>query len=286
MAAAATDKLKKYKSLFSTTLSTGIGTGTGDTITPATVTGLPTDTGITLTFDRVDSGAVATPTKNERITGVVSGGNFTSYVRGKDSTTEQAHTAGAVIEMVWNAQDWNDMVDWGLVEHGQDGTHGAVTATSVNIGGTIAVTGILDEDTMSSNSAVKLATQQSIKAYVDTFPTASSTTTLTNKRITQRVATTTDDATAVIDCDTTDQYELSAIANATEFTVTGTPTDGQKLIIRFKDAGAAKGLTFTGFTALGVTIPTTTVISKWGYVGAVYNLAATTWHVLAVGAEA
>ena len=34
------------------------------------------------------------------------------------------------------------------------------------------VTGILDEDNMASNSAVKLATQQSIKAYVDTQLTA------------------------------------------------------------------------------------------------------------------
>ena len=41
------------------------------------------------------------------------------------------------------------------------------TGTSLNITGT-TVTGVLDEDTMSSNSASKLATQQSIKAYVDT----------------------------------------------------------------------------------------------------------------------
>jgi len=110
--------------------------------------------------------------------------------------------------------------------------------------------------------------------------------TLTNKRITQRVVTTTDDATAVIDCDVTDQYELSAVAHDTEFTVTGTPTDGQKLIIRYKDAGVSKNLTFTGFTALGATIPTATTAGKWGYVGAIYNLTATTWHVLAVATEA
>ena len=117
-------------------------------------------------------------------------------------------------------------------------------------------------------------------------PTASSTTTLTNKRITKRVVTTTDDATAVIDVDITDVYELTAVANATVFTLTGTPTDGQMLMVRFKDAGAAKGLTWTGFTALGVTIPITTVISKWCYVGCTYNTAATTWHVIAVSQEA
>ena len=43
-----------------------------------------------------------------------------------------------------------------------------VANTSVNIAGDGAtVTGIKDEDDMSSNSNVKLATQQSIKAYVD-----------------------------------------------------------------------------------------------------------------------
>lgn len=136
MTAATTDLLKKYKSLFSTTLSTGIGTGTGDTITPASVSGLPTDTLITLTFDRVDSGGVATPTKLERIQGIISGGNFTSYTRGVDGTTEQAHSGGAVIEMIWNADDWNDAVTWGLTEHNQLGGHTNITASNITASAT------------------------------------------------------------------------------------------------------------------------------------------------------
>ncbi|HEC63708.1 MAG TPA: hypothetical protein ENI23_00275 [bacterium] len=106
--------------------------------------------------------------------------------------------------------------------------------------------------------------------------------TLTNKRNTKRVVTTTDDATAVIDIDIIDDYELTAIANATTFTLTGTPTDGQVLIVRFKDAGVTKGLTWTGFTVIGVTLPTDTTAGKWHYVGCKYNLGATAWHVLAV----
>ena len=39
--------------------------------------------------------------------------------------------------------------------------------TSISLDG-VSITDILDEDTMSSNSATALATQQSIKAYVDT----------------------------------------------------------------------------------------------------------------------
>jgi hypothetical protein len=45
---------------------------------------------------------------------------------------------------------------------------GKAVFAGVQLGATTAVTSILDEDTMSSDSATALATQQSIKAYVDT----------------------------------------------------------------------------------------------------------------------
>ena len=117
--------------------------------------------------------------------------------------------------------------------------------------------------------------------------TIDGTQTLTNKRITPRIVTTTDDATAVIDIDVTDQYQLTAVANATTFSTTGTPVAGQKLIIRFKDAGVAKGLTWDAvFNVVGVTLPTTTVASKTHYVGCVYNATSSEWDVLAVAVEA
>jgi len=115
-------------------------------------------------------------------------------------------------------------------------------------------------------------------------PTA--TQTLTNKAITKRVVTTTDDATAVIDVAVTDVYELSAMANATAFSFTGTPTDGQTFVIRYKDNGTSRALTWTGITAIGVTLPTASTISKWGYVGIMYNAAASAYHATAVATEA
>ena len=58
-----------------------------------------------------------------------------------------------------------------------DVTGALVAATSLNIAGDGAtVTGIKDEDNMASNSATKLATQQSIKAYVDSEISSISTT--------------------------------------------------------------------------------------------------------------
>ena len=57
------------------------------------------------------------------------------------------------------------------------------TDTSLTIAGSTVVDGIVDEDNMASNSATKLATQQSIKAYVDAEDAniASDTLTFTNK---------------------------------------------------------------------------------------------------------
>ncbi len=101
----------------------------------------------------------------------------------------------------------------------------------------------------------------------------------------KRVITTTDDATAVIDVTATDVYQLSAVDNATTVTLSGTAVDGQQILVRIKDAGVAKALTWTGFTAIGVTLPTTTTASKWTYVGCTYNAAATAWHVIAVTTE-
>ena len=113
----------------------------------------------------------------------------------------------------------------------------------------------------------------------------SDTQTLTNKRVDPRVVTTADDATAVINVDVTDVYELSAVANATEFTLTGTPTDGQKLIVRIKDAGVTKGLTWTGFTEIGVTLPTDTTAGKWHVVGSIYNAGVSQWQAVAAPEE-
>ena len=104
-------------------------------------------------------------------------------------------------------------------------------------------------------------------------------------RIKPRVVKTTDDATSVIDVDTTDQYELSAVANATEFSVTGTPVDGQKLIVRITDAGVTKALTWTGFTAKGATPPTDTTAGKTHYVGFIYSATDSTWDCVVATEE-
>jgi len=64
-------------------------------------------------------------------------------------------------------------INEGLIVDGTANISGATTlATSLTLATGATVTGILDEDNMSTDSATQLATQQSIKAYVDSQVTA------------------------------------------------------------------------------------------------------------------
>lgn len=91
--------------------------------------------------------------------------------------------------------------------------------------------------------------------------------------------------------DTADQYEVTALATAATIAApAGTPTDGQKLILRFKDNGAARALTWTttsgAYRAVGVTLPANTVLSKVLYIGCVWNAQDNFWDVIAVAQQA
>lgn len=121
---------------------------------------------------------------------------------------------------------------------------------------------------------------------------SSSVQTLTNKRINPRVvvasATT---GTLTVNGDTTDQYIAEGLTGSITFAQpSGTPVNGQKLLIRIKDDGIARGITWTtsadAFRAIGITLPTTTVLSKVTYVGCVYNSTDSFWDVIATATQA
>jgi hypothetical protein len=104
-----------------------------------------------------------------------------------------------------------------------------------------------------------------------------------------RVNTTASSATPAINVDTTDQFTITALAAAiTSMTsgLSGTPRDGQKLMVRIKDNGTARAITWgASFQSSGVaTLPTTTVINKTHMVGLIYDSAAAIWVCVAVDA--
>jgi hypothetical protein len=108
--------------------------------------------------------------------------------------------------------------------------------------------------------------------------------TLTNKRVTPRVSTTTSSATPTINTDNVDMYGLTALAvNITSFTtnLTGTPTDGQKLLIYIVGTAARTIAWGASFEASTVPLPTTTVTTNRLDVGFIWNAATSKWRCVA-----
>lgn len=91
-----------------------------------------------------------------------------------------------------------------------------------------------------------------------------------------------------ISADDVTHAQQTALAGAlTVNAPTGTPLAGQKLVIRIKDNGTARAITWNAiFRAVGVVLPTTTVISKIVYCGFIYNATDTKWDCVAVAQEA
>ncbi len=149
MPASISDKLRKKRSNFSTTLNGAIGAA-DTTVALNSTSGLPTDTAVTQTVDRVDANGVSTPTKMERISGVVSSNNLINCTRGLDnSPSAQSHASGAVVEDIWEALSWNDHIDHHLAEHNQAGTHKQVTNLDNN-------TAISQKDAAAVNRSILL----------------------------------------------------------------------------------------------------------------------------------
>ena len=114
---------------------------------------------------------------------------------------------------------------------------------------------------------------------------ASSTDTLTNKRITARTGTTTSSATPTINTDNVDFYSITAqAADITSFTtnLSGTPTDAQTLWIAITGT-AARAITWgASFEASTIALPTTTVTTARLDVAFIWNSVTSKWRCVGV----
>lgn len=83
---------------------------------------------------------------------------------------------------------------------------------------------------------------------------------------------------------------VTITAQATGLTLanpTGTFVEGQALMIRIKDNATAQTIAFgTNYRAIGVTLPTTTVISKTLYLGIIYNSTDAKFDIVGLNQEA
>lgn len=149
------------------------------------------------------------------------------------------------------------------------------------------------DGTLTANSDTKYASQKAVKTYVDTglaakqnslgftaenvankkstiansatdYPSSAAVFLALADNLKPRVSASATATTLTINADSFDCISVTALASALTLTWSGTPVDFQGMIIRLKDNGTARALTFTStkFEAKGTALPTTTVAGK------------------------
>jgi hypothetical protein len=166
---------------------------------------------------------------------------------------------------------------------------GVETALGVNIG-SAGAPALFDGalGTPSSGTATNI-TGLPASGVINTAATLTDTQILTNKRITPRVSTEASAAEPTIDTDAVDAHSITALATAVTSMTTnlsGTPTNFQKLIVRFLDNGTGRAISWgASFEDNGAVLPTTTTASKLLTVGFIYDTASSKWGCVAVADE-
>jgi hypothetical protein len=268
------------------TLSGALNAGVTASASLSNTTGVQNKKGV-FVVDRVDTSGNLTPSKREYIafTGT-SGSTLVTLTRNVDGGgSDQDHAVGAIVEFVPDVV-WADGV-MDALDNMVDSTGAVDTTKIVTPTGTQTLTNKTLTapviSTISNTGTITLPTS------TDTLVGKATTDTLTNKRITARVQSVSDAATVTPNADSDDCVDITAIAQA--FTIanpSGTPTNFQKLIIRIKDNGTARAITWgNGYVAGGVALPSTTVLSKILNLGFIYNTANSLnkWQLVASAQE-
>lgn len=108
--------------------------------------------------------------------------------------------------------------------------------------------------------------------------------TLTNKTLVPRIGSLTASTTLTIDSDLYDQFYLTEMTATTTIAVSGTPENGQKLILGITASTTAQGLVWADnfATSTDLDLPAETVAEKTLFLGFIYNAIKTKWVLLAL----
>lgn len=203
-------------------------------------------------------------------------------------TRRATTSAGMLIESangtdIWLLWAWNTAnVTW-------YGSHNYDTATQDTIAiftgswKTLWSAALATYPSLTELAYVKWVTS-AIQTQLDAKITASSTDTLTNKRITPRVTSETSSATPTINTDNTDIHRVTGlVANITSMTtnLSWTPTHWQKLIVEVTGTATRTIAWGSSFEASTIALPTTTVSTAMLTVWFMRNSATSKWRCVA-----
>lgn len=255
---------------------TGVQTMTSPSITTSIVTGSASFDAFNTTATTLNIGGAATT--------LAIGGTPTTAITHNYSTNATANATTKTINF---------------------GTGGAAgSTTNVNIGSSNGGTTTINSGTISLGSTTGVTTTGSIElgAASDTtlsrsaagvlavegvvIPSISSTNTLTNKYITPQVQSVGDAGGTFTPVSiTNDMGVMTALTQATTIAApSGSPVQGERLVIRIKDNGTARALTWNAIyrASSDLALPSTTILSKTLYCGFMYNSTDSKWDLLAV----
>jgi len=170
MAAAATDKLMEVGIATATTLDANY-TINDTSITVASTSGWPTATGVAFAIDVVDSAGVQVPGTYNEYVGVVSSATSITSVDHMNGT-DRNYSAGATtrVYIPVSAERENRIVEWGVVQHKQDGTHANIITTNT-INENTPANGVTIDGLNIKDSAITTANSVPNSAIQDTAVT-------------------------------------------------------------------------------------------------------------------
>jgi len=285
----------KLDNLLLTNALTVANGGTGAT----TLTGLVVGNGTgAMTTVAAPSGTVVGTTDTQTLTNkTISGSNNTlSSIANASLTNSSVTINGETVSLggtatIGAATSQPLTVGTGL-QYDTGTTFNGAVAKTISVNNTVAtLTGAqtLTNKTLTTPVISSISNTGTITLPLDTTTLVGrgTTDTLTNKRITSRVETQVTTLTLAPAANSYDQFCITAQSTPLAISnPTGTPTDGQKIILRIKDDGTARALTWgADYRAIGVVLPTATTASKVSYIGCIYNTNALKWDVVAAITE-
>lgn len=183
-----------------------------------------------------------------------------------------------------NGSSWSQITV--SLNHGATHGSGGSDALSGNLDANARVTIAKDDVAVAARRSINILQGNNLSiTAVDNSPNERVDVTLSiNKPFARRVVAYSDTASITPDISTTDILRLDSLSQTTTFTnPSGSPVDGQYLILRIKSSGAQSISFGTGYRGSdSMPLPTSTTGSgKVDYYGFLYNIVDTKWDFLA-----